>query len=139
MSEGGGWLATPGRRLVVIVVVGGVLVVGLVGWWAVSSREQSNRIEQVESAVRVSWSDVDVAALEDAYAAAVVTGGPTPGLPGLPEIDGATLQRAEFGPESSSVLITLRVDGGVAASTCLDVSVVTGSPSNDITTRRVPC
>ncbi len=139
MSEGGGWLATPGRRLVVIVVVGGVLVAGLVGWWAVSSREQSNRIEQVEAAVRVSWSDVDVAALEDAYAAAVVAGGPTTGLPGLPEIDGATLQRAEFGPGDSSVLITLRVDGGLAATTCLDVTIVTNSPANDIDTRRVPC
>jgi hypothetical protein len=139
MTEHGGWLATPGRRLIVIVVVGAVIVGGLFGWWAVSSREQSSRVEQVEAAVRVSWSDLDVAALEDAYAAAVVTGGPTPGLPGLPEIDGATLQRAEFGPTESSVLITLRIGGELAATTCLDVTVLTNAPTNDITTRRVAC
>jgi hypothetical protein len=115
--------------------------IGLVGAWlayqALAESERSGRIERVERDLRLRWSRIDVEQIEADYLAAVVGRGPPRSLPGLPDIDGARFERADFG--DGTIDIVLRVDGDLSATSCVEATVQADRPDNTITVRRVEC
>jgi hypothetical protein len=118
--------------LVSLVMVGGWLA-----YQVLAEGERADRIEQVERDVRLRWSRIDVEQIESDYLAEVVGQGPPQSLPGLPDIDGARFERAEFGDHVLDVV--LRVDGDLSPTTCVRATVRADRPDNTITVGPVDC
>ncbi len=114
------------KRLVIILVVVGVLLVGSVLWGRTSRGRLDDKTASVESALTRQWTAMDIEQLSTDYANAA---DPAGGLALFPQPDDAFLFQAHF-PSSTSVVTAYRVDAS-GQQRCV-VITVSGPPPNRV-------